>query len=950
MADDNLIKVDITAETIGLRDGLSRANAAMQQFAAEMKASFDKVATDTGEGAGQAKKSIFDFAEALTVLKGGLGEIVKIGAGVALGGVALGVGKGLLDIGRKLFDLSTLAAQTAEEFDNLSLMTGISVGNLSRLQFAAESTGGSLQSVVVLARTLGMRLAEIETSGVSKRLGSSLTLLGLSPEDLKDTYGTLLKVGDAIARTGGVSAQMRGALTDVFGRGATQMLPMIANFKALNEEAERWGLVLDSNALPAGRALDRELDLLNGQWRIFKVQIAELLAGPMGGIIQSFNDLAFAARGALHPVQSLIDHQQRLANLRSAAASLGIKLGAASASGLFGDPLAGVTEKQRKEIEAEADFWSRAGYKMPAAPGGGDTEAVANDAINAQLLAKFAATERLKLAIAGDTAEARIESARRTFEFLSQFNEAEASDDAATAEKKKATIDVAQAQLISLRTAYAKQGNERQIASASSLALAELGIERDKLAQKFQLGQIGANDRIDAQIAFANQEFEIEEKAINQRLEAARNEPAKYAAILDQRKALRLKHEKEIQAIIGQSEVDQQALQAATLSGDQRLAVARISLVQSRIAIALGLNQIGSAEALAAEIAAENTLYAIRLDALNRELKNIAAGTAAHKQKVADIEEAEIAHQKRMIDLNAEGARLSAAVWERGFDSIADAFETSTKGIIQGTQTIGAGFRNMFQSIALEFISSGVKDILKGNKEGVLGTGIFIGGVKGLLKPVAASIGEELKGVFAPIQAQFGTLLTGMLRSAMSWVRSLIGVFGGILPSFSAIVQGISSLWSAITSIASAGMAALRAIGLAMTLSKAKEAAAAMFSWVIQGVPFPFNLVVAPVAAAAAFAGTMAFGAERGALIPSEGLFAQLHPKELVLPATISTRLIDFINGGQPAAAPVSVNYTVHFRGNAGKDFQQQVRRHAREIGDIVAAQIRDNRREGRRA
>ena len=70
-------------------------------------------------------------------------------------------------------------------------------------------------------------------------------------------------------------------------------------------------------------------------------------------------------------------------------------------------------------------------------------------------------------------------------------------------------------------------------------------------------------------------------------------------------------------------------------------------------------------------------------------------------------------------------------------------------------------------------------------------------------------------------------------------------------------------------------MALHKSIADAQNLDDAKAAARGAFKWVMETIPFPLDLVLAPAAAAAAFAGVMAF--EQGGIVPGGGL-AMLHP------------------------------------------------------------------------
>lgn len=101
---------------------------------------------------------------------------------------------------------------------------------------------------------------------------------------------------------------------------------------------------------------------------------------------------------------------------------------------------------------------------------------------------------------------------------------------------------------------------------------------------------------------------------------------------------------------------------------------------------------------------------------------------------------------------------------------------------------------------------------------------------------------------------------------------------------------------TAQTAASAAGASARSGIGAVEDFKSigraAATAAAHAFKWVMEEVPFPANIVLAPAAAAAAFTGVMAFGAlaEKGYDVPGgSGVYPTiLHPREMVLPADLA--------------------------------------------------------------
>lgn len=127
------------------------------------------------------------------------------------------------------------------------------------------------------------------------------------------------------------------------------------------------------------------------------------------------------------------------------------------------------------------------------------------------------------------------------------------------------------------------------------------------------------------------------------------------------------------------------------------------------------------------------------------------------------------------------------------------------------------------------------------------------------------------------------------------------------------------------------------AIALAMHLKKvamfAAQAAAGAFNAVV-GIPI-VGPALAPVAAAAAFVGVMAFGAvsaENGAVLPNRDIVGFLHPQEMVLPKPISVGLQNLIASGGLSNA----NGIMNQGASMGSTALQMVRNVSAVPGDVT--------------
>jgi hypothetical protein len=179
---------------------------------------------------------------------------------------------------------------------------------------------------------------------------------------------------------------------------------------------------------------------------------------------------------------------------------------------------------------------------------------------------------------------------------------------------------------------------------------------------------------------------------------------------------------------------------------------------------------------------------------------------------------------------------------------------------------------------------------------------------------------KKYQQFFGQIGSGFANALTGMLQHSRSFTQGLAQTWNQMVGNF---IQSLSRMlfqWlatlavkvlahfgaeQAITASAAAGASQRQGIGMAEHIKSimraAARAAAHGFKWVMEQVPFPVNVVLAPIVAAGAFAAVMGLGmlgvAEKGAVLDHDmPVFA--HAKEMILPAHISQGLQGIISSG----------------------------------------------------
>ena len=185
------------------------------------------------------------------------------------------------------------------------------------------------------------------------------------------------------------------------------------------------------------------------------------------------------------------------------------------------------------------------------------------------------------------------------------------------------------------------------------------------------------------------------------------------------------------------------------------------------------------------------------------------------------------------------------------------------------------------------------------------------------------------------------TLATQLLYTIVSQTQQTAAVAAGQTAQTASVITGQSAQLAATlagetgkTAAATTGASARSGVGLIADLKSIGEAAATAaahsFKWVMEEVPYPANLALAPAAAAATFAAVIAFrslaSAEHGAVLSEDTLVAA-HAKEMFLPPDISTGLQNVINTGAIAPSPINFAFPGAYGGRNGSGWRIRYRR-----------------------
>jgi lambda family phage tail tape measure protein len=184
-----------------------------------------------------------------------------------LGPAGLIAGAGIAAMGVGITALVLPVANTADELANLAQKTGVSVEALSALTYVAQMSDTDLQGLVKGLQRLSVAMFDTQVQG--EEGSAALKALGVSAVDasgqIRPTEQVLLDLADKFANMPD-GADKSALAMKLFGKEGMSLIPLLnqgrAGITALMEEAERFGLVINSQTAQAAELLNDNLDRL----------------------------------------------------------------------------------------------------------------------------------------------------------------------------------------------------------------------------------------------------------------------------------------------------------------------------------------------------------------------------------------------------------------------------------------------------------------------------------------------------------------------------------------------------------------------------------------------------------------------------------------------------------------------------------------------------------------
>lgn len=252
---------ELSAEIVKTEKGLEGMDGAADEATDDLNKVGD-ASDDAGDKAGKLGAALQTAAKVAQVAF----KAIAAAAGAAVGAVAA-VGKGIVDVGKKLSELSVDAAARADEILTESTISGISTDTYQELKYASELVDTSVETIQGSLVKVTKSMASAQGGSKSmianfKKLGVSVTDSAGNLRDSEDVFA------DVITALGGIDneAEADALAMSVLGKSAGDLKPLIAAggdaLNQLRQEAHDVGYVMDSETLEGFGAFDDNIQKL----------------------------------------------------------------------------------------------------------------------------------------------------------------------------------------------------------------------------------------------------------------------------------------------------------------------------------------------------------------------------------------------------------------------------------------------------------------------------------------------------------------------------------------------------------------------------------------------------------------------------------------------------------------------------------------------------------------
>lgn len=293
----------------------------------DMDKALDEVSDSTGSAAGGmtslgdvldtvADKLGIKLPDGISKFTGGLGKIPAATA-AAVTGIAAVVAV-VIQLTKKLMDVTKETAAAAKELQALSSQTGISTRDLQAFQYAEDFIGVSSDQLADSLKDLTTKMADAANG--NEEAAAKFDQLGVSIYDaqgnLRSSYDVFLDVIDGLGEMSN-QAERDALAMSLINESAQKLNPLIeqgsGSLKKYAAEAENVGYILSNDQLKALTAVDDAMNRLRLSQEAVTKQISAEFAPYMSDALNETRKLienigkALVDSGAVDAIGSILD-------------------------------------------------------------------------------------------------------------------------------------------------------------------------------------------------------------------------------------------------------------------------------------------------------------------------------------------------------------------------------------------------------------------------------------------------------------------------------------------------------------------------------------------------------------------------------------------------------------------------------------------------------------------
>lgn len=189
-------------------------------------------------------------------------------------------------------------AQSGDELQKLSIKTGETVENLSKLQYAASLS--DLSNEDLAAGLIKLNKVMGQAADGSKEASEALARFGISPSTSMSVTEAMTQIAERVKNTGD-ETRVASALNDVFGRSFSTLIPLLkggaGGLKDAGDELERMGGVMSGDLAKASEAFNDNLTKIGKSLDALKIESMSGVVAGLETLTSKFTEATKAAGG-----------------------------------------------------------------------------------------------------------------------------------------------------------------------------------------------------------------------------------------------------------------------------------------------------------------------------------------------------------------------------------------------------------------------------------------------------------------------------------------------------------------------------------------------------------------------------------------------------------------------------------------------------------------------------